>query len=97
RWEKEHLPRLKRNKHQNKALQEAYNNYGEESVQFIPLEVVDCIDLLPEREKHWIRELKRIGAALNDKISGSPGMRGKKLSAATRRKQSLAKRGHSHN
>jgi hypothetical protein len=63
----------------------------------MPLESVDCIDVLPEREKHWIRELKKIGAALNNKVSGSPGMRGKKLSADMRRKQSLAKRGHSHN
>jgi group I intron endonuclease len=97
RWEKEHLPRLRRNKHENKPLQQAYNQYGEECIEFMPLESVDCIDLLPEREKHWIRELRRIGAALNDKISGTPGMRGKKLSAQTRRKQSIAKRGHQHN
>lgn len=97
RWEKEHLPRLRRNKHENKALQAAYNQYGEECVQFMPLETVHCIDLLPEREKHWIRELKKIGAVLNERVSGTPGMRGKKLSAKTRRRQSLAKRGHSHN
>jgi group I intron endonuclease len=97
RWKKEHLSRLRRNKHENKALQEAYNQYGEESVQFMPLETVHSIDLLPEREKHWIRELKKIGAALNDRVSGTPGMRGRKLSAKTRRRQSLAKRGHSHN
>ena len=97
RWEKEHLPRLRGNKHKNKALQEAYNQCGEECIQFMPLEAVDCVDLLPEREKHWIRELKKIGAALNDKVSGTPGMRGRKLSAQTRRKQSLAKRGHQHN
>ena len=97
RWNREHLPRLRRNKHENKALQEAYNQHGEEHIQFIPLELVECVDLLPEREKDWIRQLKKIGAALNDKVSGSPGMRGKKLSAQTRQKQSLAKRGHSHN
>ena len=50
RWEKEHLSRLRRNKHENKALQDAYNHYGEECVQFMPLETVDSIDLLPERE-----------------------------------------------
>jgi len=63
----------------------------------MPLESVHCIDLLPEREKDWIRELNKIGAALNDRVSGTPGTRGKKLSAETRRRQSLAKRGHSHN
>src|SRR5262249_12472898 len=78
-------------------LQEAYNQHGEEYLQFIPLEAVESVDLLSEREKDWISELKKLGVALNDKVSGSPGSRGKKLSAETRRRQSLAKRGHSHN
>lgn len=93
RWKREHLPRLRKNKHENKVLQAAFNEHGEEYFDFIPLEYVDCIDSLPEREKEWIRDLKNIGVALNHLISGNFGNRGRKLSEATRTKQSLAKRG----
>ena len=96
RWRREHLPRLRKNKHENKVLQAAFNEHGEDYFDFIPLEYVDRVDSLPEREKAWIRALKATGVSLNHRISGNPGSRGKKLSKETRRKQSLAKRGDKH-
>jgi group I intron endonuclease len=96
RWKRQHLPALRKNKHSNKPLQGAYNHYGEDILEFICLEVVEEMRALPEREIEWIKDLKAQDAALNNKISGNPGSRGKKLSIETRRKQSLAKRGKNH-
>jgi group I intron endonuclease len=96
RWLKEHLPALKRNRHENKELQQAFNELGEEEFYYLTIEAVDDVDNLPKREEFYIRELKENGAAFNLTISGTPGMRGKKLSAETRHRQSLAKRGQNH-
>jgi group I intron endonuclease len=96
RWAKEHLPALRRNRHENRELQRAFNEYGEDECFFFCIESVDDIACLPERERFWIKELKKVGAAFNINASGTPGMRGKKLSDETRRRQSLAKRGTNH-
>jgi group I intron endonuclease len=96
RWIKEHLPALKRNRHENKELQRAFNELGEDEFYYVMVEAVDDVANLPEREEFWIVEFKKLGAAFNIKASGTPGMRGKKLSEETRRRQSLAKRGKNH-
>ena len=36
RWKRVHLPRLRKNKHENKVLQAAFNEHGEEYFDFIP-------------------------------------------------------------
>jgi hypothetical protein len=96
RWPKEHLRDLRRNKHGNKLLQEAFNRYGEDSIYYEPIETVDDPAWLPGREAYWIAELKKLNAALNSYVSGNPGSRGKKLSKETRRRQSVAKTGKNH-
>jgi group I intron endonuclease len=96
RWTKEQLPALRRNRHHNKELQHAFNKLGGNEFYYEIVEAVDDIDNLPNRETFWIRELKKNGAAFNIKVSGTPGMRGKKLSEETRRKQGIAKRGSNH-
>ncbi len=96
RWVKEHLPALRKNRHENKNLQQAFNDFGEEEFYYLTIEAVNDVEKLPKREEFYIRELKANDAAFNLTISGTPGMRGKKLSAQTRRRQSVAKRGKNH-
>jgi group I intron endonuclease len=96
RWTKEHLPKLRRNRHENKELQQAFNELGEDNFYYITVETVDDVDCLPERESFWIKDLKEIGATFNVRISGTPANRGQTLSAETRRRQSFAKRGKNH-
>src|SRR5207244_4351769 len=87
---KEHLPKLKRNRHENKELQQAFNDFGEEEFYYLTIEAVSDVEKLPKREEFYIRELKESDAAFNRAISGTPGMRGKRLSAETSLRQSLA-------
>jgi group I intron endonuclease len=96
RWDKEHLPKLRHNRHENKAFQQAFNEFGEDACYYVCIEAVDDIALLPKREEFWIKELKKDGAAFNLNISGTPGMRGKRLSSETRKKMSKAKTGKNH-
>jgi group I intron endonuclease len=96
RWSKEHLPALRKNRHENKDLQQAFNDFGEEEFYYLTIESVNDIEKLPNREEFYIRELKKNDAAFNLAISGTPGMRGKKLSPETKRRQSEAKRGSNH-
>jgi hypothetical protein len=96
RWEKEHLPALRKGRHENRALQECYDKVGEDKIKYVLVEVVDDMHALPDWEKLWIQLATQAGVALNEKETGSPGTRGKKLSDETRQKQSLAKRGRNH-
>ena len=50
----QHRRELKKNKHCNQHLQNAWNKYGEENFEFIILEQVDDVELLNEREQFWI-------------------------------------------
>jgi group I intron endonuclease len=55
---KDHLNRLKNNKHHSKKLQNSFNKYGEDAFEFNILEVVEDINLLIQTEQKWIDELK---------------------------------------
>lgn len=56
RW-RNHLHDLRRNKHGNSHLQNAWNRYGERHFQFSILEFCKPRDL-DEREQYWIIQLK---------------------------------------
>lgn len=49
-----HRSRLKANGHKNIHIQRSWNKYGEDSFDFIILEVVDDCDLVLDREQFWI-------------------------------------------
>lgn len=78
-----HKSRLKRNSHENKYLQSAWNKYGEENFIFKVLE--NCsTDELDEREKFWIKKFDSINKN-NGYNFESGGSLNKKLSIETRR------------
>lgn len=53
RWN-EHRAKLRRNKHENRRLQNAWNKYGADAFAFSVIEfVINRTDLMP-REQHWI-------------------------------------------
>lgn len=55
----QHFYTLKTNKHANKKLQNFYNKYGIESLEFSVVEYCNNeLDLLLEREQYWIDTLK---------------------------------------
>ena len=93
RWEREHLPTLRRNKHYSKELQAAFNQFGEDALQLVIIERVKNTSRLPEREKFWLVYLKNKGVLFNKRVSGTPGMRGKKHSRETRLRMARAKLG----
>lgn len=96
RWDKEHLPALRKGRHDNLALQRCYDQVGEDEIKYVCLQSVNNMSDLPEWEKLWIQQAFQAGVALNQRETGSPGTRGKKLSDETRKKQSLAKSGGRH-
>lgn len=49
-----HIYWLRRNDHDNKYLQSAYNKYGDQSLVFSILEEVDCKENLLLREQYWL-------------------------------------------
>ena len=53
-----HFNSLKKNKHPNEHLQNAFNKYGKENFVFEILELVFDISILSKREQYWIEELK---------------------------------------
>jgi len=55
RWQK-HKNMLKKNKHINKHLQNAYNKYGKEFFKFSVLEKVSNVDVLVEKEAFYIKK-----------------------------------------
>lgn len=58
RW-KQHKYKLKKNKHTNKHLQNAWNKYGEENFEFMILEICNEY-FLDKKEKYYIRQLYSI-------------------------------------
>lgn len=56
--EKDHFNNLKKNKHHNKKLQNAYNKYGSEYFKFTIIEEVSDDENLIEREQHYIDTLE---------------------------------------
>src|SRR5687767_2324664 len=65
RWERDHLPALRRNKHNNEALQSAFNDYGEANIRLVALEEISDATLLPERERFWICHNMELGLSVN--------------------------------
>lgn len=61
---RQHRHRLRQGAHRSRHLQSAWNKHGEDAFAFSCLEVVDCKELLVEREQAWIDLL---GAADRDK------------------------------
>lgn len=56
--EAQHFRDLRRNKHHNPYLQNAFNKYGEAAFTFVVLEYVPAMHELDAREQYWIDELK---------------------------------------
>ena len=75
RW-KEHLNKLRLNKHENRRLQNSWNKYGEEAFKFNILEIVEPTkDLILSREQFFIDQYKSYDKLFGFnlfKIAGSP-------------------------
>lgn len=84
---KEHLRKLKYNKHVNNYLQNSYNKYGEENFTFEILEECEEISI-NEREKYWISYHDSINPKIgyNLMLGGEGGVG----TLETRNKQSLS-------
>lgn len=54
---RQHFSDLKLNKHKNKRLQDAYNEYSKDAFRYIILEFVDDIDNLVNKEQEWMDKL----------------------------------------
>lgn len=71
RRKKEHISRLKNNRHFNQHLQFAWNCYGEDTFQFDILE--ECsMNELNEKESYWIKILNTACKDYGYNISGQP-------------------------
>ena len=57
RW-REHLLRLRKNKHENSKLQRAYNKHGEKTLKFSILEIVGIREEVIDVEQKYIDKLK---------------------------------------
>jgi hypothetical protein len=57
RWNN-HLTGLRRNKHHNKHMQNAFNKYGEDALKFTVLEIVEKLKDVLTAEQKYIDELK---------------------------------------
>lgn len=55
-----HFSTLQKNKHPNLHMQNSYNKYGSSAFLFQIIEQVADIDMLIEREQHWIDALKPV-------------------------------------
>lgn len=62
---KQHFNILKKNKHVNKYLQNAYNKYGENNFVFEVIEILNNKDFLIKHEQFWIDKLKTIKKMYN--------------------------------
>lgn len=95
-----HLGSLRKNKHKNKRLQGAYNEYGEDSF------IIECIEACPVTithkdialiEQKYLDTLKpwdpSIGFNISNKANEAPGRINIMLTEETRRKMSLAHKG----
>lgn len=71
RW-RDHRSVLNVNTHKNIYLQNAWNKYGEDNFEFEILEIVH-IDLLIEREQHWINFTKCYDRTIGYNLSPTAG------------------------
>lgn len=108
-----HILQLNNNKHHNRHLQAAWNEYGEDQFKFYIIEI--CYENLLEREQHWIKHLnctdhsigynicefarnrKGVKASEETRSKLSISHKGNKLSEETKRKMSLARIGNQIN
>lgn len=81
----DHLCNLRTGKHHSKHLQNVYNKYGEASLEFLILEIVDDPARLLEREQYWIDTLK---PEMNKAAKAESGFLGLRHSKETRLKLS---------
>ena len=86
RWDK-HISGLRRNKHDNKYLQNSWNKHGEDSFIFYILEECDK-SVLSEREIYYIKELNTKRPDGYNLTDGGDGGLGGKVSKKTRIKMS---------
>lgn len=56
---KDHKYELRKNKHGNQYLQNAWNKYGEENFMWEVIELCS-LDIISERESYWIKELNTL-------------------------------------
>ena len=89
-----HRAALRNNRHINKHLQAAWNEYGEEPFTVFVLESCD-IDALKYREAYWISKYEACdnSKGYNIALDTSSPMRGRKHTDEQRRKISTANRG----
>lgn len=88
--EVKHLSLLRRGKHPNQHLQDAYNLYGKENMHFVILEECSA-ENLRQREQWWLdHTLNKYNMVL--KSSGGPPL-GRTPSAETKEKIASAQRG----
>lgn len=91
RWQR-HKTKLRKNYHENKHLQRAWNKYGESVFRFRILE--SCpIGNLDKREQFYLNAYFPSGMLYNIAIDASSNQRGLKASAETRLKLSKAHKG----
>ncbi|MBE2919373.1 helix-turn-helix domain-containing protein [Anoxybacillus flavithermus] len=89
-----HLKSLRRNAHDNKYLQNAWNKYGEDSFSFDVIEIVEDKEKLLEVEQKWIDQTLCYKRDKGYNISPTAGSTlGLKHTKEQRLKNSLAKRG----
>jgi len=92
----EHERKLRKNRHENIYLQNAYNKYGASAFEFIVIELVEKEDLL-KREQFWITLLnssnRKIGYNINSDAIKPPSGLGKKRTPEQRAKISNATTG----
>lgn len=91
RW-KQHIKLLRRGKHYNKRLQSAYNRDGEESFEFVVLEVYDDVNGIENEELFWVQYFKSIGMELYNLCSYGQYALGIKRSEETKQKLSTNKK-----
>jgi group I intron endonuclease len=89
---KKHLNELRKNKHHNRHLQNAFGKYGENSFVFEVLEIVYDVSILTKKEQEWIETLHPEYNVLRD-IKSHIGV---KRSKETCKKISDANKGKSH-
>lgn len=94
RRKRQHFNDLRRNKHSNPYLQNAYNLHGESSFFFLVLEFDIPISELPEKEKFWS---KLMYPQYNIATPGKAPRLNRKLSEETKIKISNSLKGHNNN
>jgi group I intron endonuclease len=84
RRKSQHFSDLRKGRHPNRYLQNAFNKYGEGKFEWIVLENCDN-DMLAEREKYWIECLHSDRSDCGYNLTNEPyaPMRGKKHSVLT--------------